>query len=303
MSKHVHVVINPASGADRPILNTLNTVFRGADLEWSVSLTKKSGDARRFAHTAAQEGADVVAVYGGDGSVMEAASGLMGSDVPLAILPGGTANVFSVELGIPSNLAKAAALINEGANQERVVDMGRLNGEHLFILRLATGFEAEMTKQASRELKDRVGKLSYTIAGIMALRNPLYARYKFTLDGEREVESEGLSCMVANTSNLGLPGVNVAAGTDVSDGLLDVVVFQKAQQDSILSILNFTAYRSDEEIRKDIEQLRISEQWKARHIRMESDPIRTVIIDGEVVGETPCEIEAVPEAVKVLVPA
>ena len=142
MSKHVHVVINPASGADRPILNTLNTVFRGGDLEWSVSLTKKSGDAQRFARKAAQEGADVVAIYGGDGSVMEAASGLMGSDVPVAILPGGTANVFSVELGIPGNLAKAAALVSDEASRERVVDMGRLNGEQLFILRLATGFEA-----------------------------------------------------------------------------------------------------------------------------------------------------------------
>ena len=109
--------------------------------------------------------------------------------------------------------------------------------------------------------------------------------------------------MVANTSNLGLPGVNMAAGTDVGDGLLDVVVFQKAQQETILSILNFTTDRSDEEIRKDIESVRISDHWQARHILMETDPVRTVIIDGEVVGETPCEIDVVPNAVKVLVPA
>jgi YegS/Rv2252/BmrU family lipid kinase len=303
MSKYVHVIINPASGADRPILNTLNSVFHKGDIRWEVSLTKKTGDAQRFARQAAESGADIVAIYGGDGSVMEAASGLMGLDIPLAVFPGGTANVFSVELGIPQNLAKASALVMEGASRIRQVDMGRLNGEYLFILRLATGFEAEMTKQASRELKDRVGKLSYTVAGIMAIRSPLSARYKFTLDEQRQVEAEGISCMVANTGNLGLPGVNLAKGSDVSDGVLDVVVFDTAHRDSILSILDFSVFRSDEELRKDLDKLHISDHWQARHIIMETDPVRTVIIDGEVIGQTPCTIEVIPRAVNVLVPA
>ena len=303
MSKRVHVIINPASGPDRPILNTLNTVFRKEGIDWSVSLTKKSGDARRHARKAAQDGYEIVAIYGGDGSVMEAASGLMGTDVPMAILPGGTANVFSIEMGISGNIAQAGELIYEGAHKVRTVDMGRLDDDKLYILRLATGFEAEMTKQASRELKDRAGKLSYTIAGIMALKNPLYAHYKFTLDGEKVVESEGISCMITNVGNLGIPGVHVASGIEPGDGLLDVVVFQKAHRESILSILNFDVYRSDDEIRKDFQKLRITDHWQARQIRMESNPIRTVIIDGEVIGETPCNIEVVPEAVNVLVPA
>jgi diacylglycerol kinase family enzyme len=108
MAKYIHVVINPASGQDQPILNTLNDVFQVFDVDWGVSVTRKSGDAQRFAETAVAEGADVVAAYGGDGTVMEVAQSLIGSDVPLAILPGGTGNLMSVELGIPKNLAKAA---------------------------------------------------------------------------------------------------------------------------------------------------------------------------------------------------
>ena len=92
MSKRVQVIINPTAGQDQAILGILNQVFHDAGFAWDVSITNKAGDARRFARAAALAGIDVVAAYGGDGTVMEVASGLIGSTVPLAIFPGGTAN-------------------------------------------------------------------------------------------------------------------------------------------------------------------------------------------------------------------
>ena len=80
--------------------------IRPRDIEWEISLTQKSGDAERFARQAAENGADIVAAYGGDGTVMEVARGIMGLDTPLAIFPGGTANLMAVELGIPKNLQR-----------------------------------------------------------------------------------------------------------------------------------------------------------------------------------------------------
>jgi YegS/Rv2252/BmrU family lipid kinase len=282
-------------------LNTLNSVFHPAGVEWDASITHKAGDAKRLAQQAAEQGFDVVAAYGGDGTVMEVASGLMGSQVPMAILPGGTANVFSIELGIPGDLSKAATLITENPLHTRKIDLGMLNEERLFILRFATGFEAAMDNLADRSMKDRFGKLSYTIAGMMALRTPLKARYQFTLDG-KQVECEGVSCMVANTSNLGLPGVDLARGTDVGDGLLDVVVFHKAEQEALLSILTFTPVRKDEDIREDLNKFRIQHHWQAKQITVESDPHQSAVIDGEPAGNTPCQIRVVPGAVQVLVP-
>src|SRR5919206_2640007 len=111
MSKRVQVIINPTAGQDQPILGVLTRVFHAAGVAWDVSITKKAGDARRFARAAVEAGVDVVAAYGGDGTVMEVASGLIGTTVPLAIFPGGTANVMSMELGISSDLAEASALV------------------------------------------------------------------------------------------------------------------------------------------------------------------------------------------------
>ena len=103
----IHVVINPAAGQDEPILNVLNDVFHPAGVDWDISLTHKSGDATRLAAEAAALGVDLVAAYGGDGTQMEVANGLLGTGVPQAILPGGTGNAMAHDLGIGIKLQVA----------------------------------------------------------------------------------------------------------------------------------------------------------------------------------------------------
>jgi diacylglycerol kinase family enzyme len=78
MTKRVYAVVNLAAGQPKPVLHTLNSVCGGAGVDWAVSVTKKSGDAVRFAQEALAEGFDVVAAFGGDGTVMEVTSALMG---------------------------------------------------------------------------------------------------------------------------------------------------------------------------------------------------------------------------------
>lgn len=303
MTKSILVIINPGSGGPQPVLHTLNRVYRPAGINWDVRLTQNFGDAKRLAAEAAASGVDYVGIYGGDGSVMEAATGLFGCGIPLVILPGGTANVFSKELGIPQNLEAAAALLVSETSQVRKVDMGLVNGEHYFVLRFATGFEAEMTDQADRELKDKVGKLAYTVGGLRALKQPLNASYRFVIDG-REETCEGVTAMIANTGNLGVPGVRVdlARGSNVSDGLLDVMVLSHRDHAIWTRLLTFSVARPEEEIRRDLQDIRLRYHWQGRKIRIEADPPQKINLDGEIIGETPAEVEVVPQAMQVLVP-
>jgi len=92
--RKIHVVINPAAGKDEPILNTINKVFHKYEIDWQVSITKKFGDATRLAKQAIANGVDLVAGYGGDGTQMEIANAVMGTNTPMAILPGGTGNAM-----------------------------------------------------------------------------------------------------------------------------------------------------------------------------------------------------------------
>ncbi len=290
----VFVIVNPASGQSETILNTLNKVFRATDLDWDIAITKKAGDATRLAQEAAASGeVDVVAIYGGDGSVMEAAAGLIGSDVPLAILPGGTNNVMSVELGVPKQLAEAAALIGGAPAKIRPVDMGQLN-DHMFILRVGIGYEAVINETADREMKDRYGGFAYSLAGLKALKNPPIAKYKLTLDGKVE-ELEGLWVMIANSASLGAPNLNLVHEIDVSDGLLDVIVVREADLESLLSVV--TSIADVKKVGKPLPH------WQVREVLVEADPPMAVTGDGEIWEPTPLSSSVIPHAVNILVPA
>ena len=119
----VHVIINPASGPNRPILNTLNDVFRKYDVDWDVSITKRYGDATGQAKDAIARGVDLVVGYGGDGTQHELANAVIGTGTPMGILPGGTGNGFAREMGIPKDLAEAVELLCTCRNL-RHVDVG-----------------------------------------------------------------------------------------------------------------------------------------------------------------------------------
>ncbi len=289
----LQVILNPAAGQDEAVLPTLNRVFREADIEWDVSLTHERGDARRLAREAVQAGAELVAAYGGDGTVMETASGLIGSDVPLGILPGGTANVMAIELGVPRELEAAARLLLAPDVERRALDVGRVGEEH-FLLRLGTGFEAVVIEGAERELKDRMGTLAYILSAIKALREPPQTTYRLLLDDE-SVQIEGMSCLVANSGNLGLPGLALHPKIDVSDGLLDVVVIRQVDFDTLISLAASVA--GVENVPESLPH------WQVRRVRIESDPVQDVQADGEMIGETPIEVEVVPQALQVVVPA
>ena len=109
--KRIHIVINPAAGKDEPILNTINDVFSQHNVAWTVSVTQKYGDATEFARKAAEDGFDIVAGYGGDGTQHEIANGIVGTNALMGVLPGGTGNGFANEMATPTTLKPALELL------------------------------------------------------------------------------------------------------------------------------------------------------------------------------------------------
>jgi diacylglycerol kinase (ATP) len=290
MTKKVHIVINPASGQPQPILNQINYVFYPAGVQWDISLTQKSGDATRFARQAIADGTEVVGAYGGDGTVMEVAQAVQDGDVPLAILPGGTANLMSVELGIPKELTKAAQIIVDPESVLRYVDMGQV-GERRFMLRVGMGFAGEKVKIADRELKDKWGILAYSIAGLKALETVPVAHYRITVDGV-EHETDGKTCLIDNAGNMGMQGVTAAKSVSVSDGLLDVIVVRDASVGSLVAVSKEILGRKPNP--DDVKH------WQGREITIECDPPQTVQGDGEIWDPTPVSAKVLPGVLPIL---
>ncbi len=309
--KNVYVIINPAAGQDVPVLSTLNTVFNEQEVDWHALITHHAGDGRQLAQQAIDAGADIIAAYGGDGTVAEVASALIDTPVPLAILPGGTANVLSLELGIPANLAQAAKLACGVKSTLRKIDAGEVNGNH-FLLRVGMGFEASMVQKADRNLKDRLGFFAYVWSGMQNLRQPPKALYHMILDG-KEIECEGVTCGIANSGNLGQAGLKLGTRVDVSDGLLDVLLVEQASMQAVVDLLsNVFGIREApiESVEAQVtewsdELQQLVRHWQAREISITTTPTQAVQYDGEVLekgdGKILCKV--LPQALTVIVPA
>jgi diacylglycerol kinase (ATP) len=292
--KRIRIIINPAAGKDESILPVINTSMKEAGITWEASITHEAGDAVRFAKAAVKEKIDALAVYGGDGTLMGAISGLIGSKVPLIILPGGSANVMANELGIPKDLKEACMLIGQVPFRTKSIDVGQFDKRY-FIVGISFGFAADLVKGAGRENKNMMGILAYFLSAAAALKKAKKAVYHLTIDGQ-EHEVRGLTCIIANTGNLGFSTISFDKHIDVSDGLLDVVVARKANL-SMLKLMAVTLLSRERP--HDVELVK---HWQGRDITVSSSPQQTVQCDGEVLEKSSLHIKIIPGAINVLIP-
>lgn len=283
----IHVVINPASGKDEPVLNILNRVFNCYGVDWEVSITHKYGDATEFARRAATSDFDLVVGYGGDGTQHEIANGVLGTGVPMGVLPGGTGNGFANELGIPGKLEPAVESLCISHNQ-RKIDVAQLD-EGYFVQRLFTGIEPE--EQTSREDKDKYGTLAYLKRDVGLLKELQDIAYRLRIDDE-EIEVMGFKCYVVNSAKAGT-GLSISTQFQVDDGLLDVFMLsrdRKSTESAIARFLNLSTRDAG------------LYYWQGKEIHIEAETSQPVWTDGEYTGRTPVSIQVQPGALAVAVP-
>lgn len=286
-NKPIPVIINPASGKPQPVLHTVNETFRAHNLSWRGHLTYKFGDATRFAQQAVADGAEMVVVYGGDGTVLEVANGVMGSDVVIGILPGGTGNAVATELGISRKIEEAAELICTSKNQ-RAVDIAQVDDQY-YLLRAYTGVSQDQA--ASRELKDKYHLMAYPMEVVKVLKNSPHAQYTVTVDGKK-TEVAAMTCFVNNLDNTG--GVDIDVG-DITpdDGLVDVMIVSKDRQ-SVSELSHYVLGHGKSKSH--------AYHGQGKVVTVDADPPQTVWLDGEFYKNTPVTIQVHPGAIKIIVP-
>jgi diacylglycerol kinase family enzyme len=109
------------------------------------------------------------------------------------------------------------------------------------------------------------------------------------------VDTQGLTCIIANSGNMGRPGLTLLPNIDVSDGLLDVIVIRDGNLPSLVS----AAYH----IISNTENTDNIQRWQVREVSIETDTPNTVQADGELWGDTPVHARVLPQAVRIVVPA
>ena len=146
----------------------------------------KSKRAPRAVERALEDGAELILAWGGDGMVRRCVNALEDAQVPLAIVPAGTSNLFATNLGIERDIAQAVQVALLG--DRRRLDVGRFNGER-FAVMAGAGFDAAMIKGAD-DLKDRLGRAAYVLGGAANL-NAASFEAKIKVDGDALVQGAG----------------------------------------------------------------------------------------------------------------
>ncbi len=179
----------------------------------------KSRFAPKQVKRALAEGCELLFVWGGDGTVQRCIDAAAGSEVALAILPAGTANLFATNLDIPQDIAHAVAVGIGG--DRRKLDVGRFNGER-FAVMAGAGFDASMIREADGTLKDRLGRVAYVWTGSKNLRAKPF-KAKIEVDGAPWYSGPASCILVGNVGRL-FGGIEVFEDARPDDGRLEVGV-------------------------------------------------------------------------------
>ena len=256
--------------------------------------TDAAGHAAELARNAVVGGADLILVLGGDGTINEAANGMVHSSVPLGILPGGTANVLANELGLGNRLERAVERL--GQCVERRISVGRLSGENpvngrpprYFLLMGGAGLDATIVTKVNPKLKAASGKLAYWVAGFGQFFQTV-GQFEATVNGEKRQCGFVLASRVRNYGG----DLEIASGASLLSDDFEVVLFKGSNP------LRYAAYMLVVALRK-VQSL--PGVFTMRSKRVDFSGTAHLQIDGEYGGGLPASFEMVPDALTLLVP-
>jgi YegS/Rv2252/BmrU family lipid kinase len=262
---------------------------RGFDPLWFEISKSKHAAAR--ARNAVDAGADLVFLWGGDGTVQRGLGALAGSGVAAALLPAGTANVLANDLGIPIDLHQAVDTGLHG--RRRALDLGLLNGEH-FAVMAGAGFDARTIRGTRRQSKNRFGRLAYVWNGARNLRAP-------AVDTTIEVDGTAwfrgpASCVLAANVGTMLRGLRAFPKARADDGVLEIGVVTAEGRAAFLRVLaRLVAGRA--------ERSPFVHTTSGRHIEVRFASKQPYELDGGARGSTKkLSVTVAPAAVEILVP-
>ncbi len=231
-AKRLSVVLNPIKVEDVAVFQaTVSTMAREAGWRepiWHLTTPEDSGTGQ--AELASVEGADLVIVCGGDGTVREVCAELAGTGIPVGIIPAGTGNLLARNLAIPLYLRAAIDIALTG--QDRAIDMVKVTGDAAeeggadidshFMVMAGMGFDAAIMEGVNEDIKKRVGWLAYVISALKSLMFPV-TRVELSVDGGEWTKHRARMVMVGNVGYL-QAGMPLLPDATIDDGQLDVVL-------------------------------------------------------------------------------
>lgn len=286
-------IVNPVAGGGHgaEIINLLEQTL--GDSLMTVHETSPDTDFDRVVQEALADGADCLIASGGDGTVAAVAQPLQHSDIPLAIVPGGTANVIARNLGIPANYEDAIAQLTQ-PHDIRCLDAMQVDGK-LALLAVGAGLDGAAIAGATRAEKDRLGSWAYLKQLALQLWQQKSYHLEFTIDGQH-YKRHAAELIAINLPEVGLGPLSFGEDVSPDDGCINIGLVQLRGWADGLTLL-WGLLRGQPEALHNITYFPMR-----RSLELTATPPLDVHADGEVLGQTPINIVLAPQSVCLLVP-
>ena len=289
-------VVNPVAGgcdADA-VCEALAQACQTAGLRLRTHRTAPGDDVPERVRKALAEGCVRVVAAGGDGTVCAVASAVLGGDVPLAIVPVGTANVLARELGIPLDLEGACRLAASGM-ERRLLDAMQI-GERVYLCRVSLGVYSEIAASTSAAAKRAFRQVAYVWSALRRLFQRRSWHFELETDGVR-TSARASFVVVANVGGIGAGDLRWGEDVTPDDGALDVFVV-RARSPWDYAVLFWHVLRRRQREARDVSVLRARQRvWIRAGRRV---PVRG---DGEALASSQVEIRVRAGCIPVVCPA
>ena len=268
-----------------------------AGWQLEVAVTTSPTDARELARQGVDSGVDVVAVFGGDGTTMQAAAALVGTDTPLALIPGGTGNLLAGNLRIPAHPARASRILMNGKRLR--MDLGKValpDGMHYFGVACGAGMDAHVMGATEAASKRRWGIGAYLATTLRSLPMLKSTPCRITVDGER-LEVKAALVLIMNCGEMIPPLVRIRPEISPTDGMLDMVT---VAADSPLEGMRGLFRVILDGRREKIRETPYLHYARGREFTVEPAEPLPVQFDGDPVGVTPFTATVQPGSLTVM---
>lgn len=285
-------IMNPAAGTRRQVRRIVEQMFLEADVAFDFYETQAAGHAFDLAKHAVEQNAGCVIGIGGDGTLNEVARALVGTEIPLGMIPVGSGNAFARALGISTKPKNACVQLLEADIQR--LDVGRVESD-VFLSTSGIGLDAEVAWQYADRKGKRRGLLPYLMLTLSTALKHKPDPVRLILDGDQEVLCNPTIVVVANTPQYG-NGVIIAPGAKANDGMLDVRIFEPKNKFSM-------AQHSWRLFSGSIDKMPGVRHFCARHVQIRRETSGYYQFDGEaLLGKETLNFSVKPQALSVLVP-
>jgi diacylglycerol kinase (ATP) len=296
----VVVFVNSAAGGGRAraFLGQIQKRFESFHVQAHFVMTNSAAELESSAKDAISNGQRTLFAMGGDGTFHALANAAFGTDALLGVLPLGGGNDFAAALGLPDDPVKAAESALGG--HPRFVDLARVRTAdgrtRLYAGGGGIGLDAQALQYANGIFRHFPGRFRYIASALRALARytPIEVRLEFPESIFSPLEARALLAAVLNIPTYGA-GVHLAPGADMGDGLLEVVLLENLNLFEVIALL--PRLISSGEVRTSH-----LKRWRIKRVRLTTARSCLFHGDGEIIGPTLVEIEAVPRAIQVLAP-